>query len=254
MYIDNAEMLREIHLSKMSYCWFLRPEYSHFDIVVDDLSEVDRSTLARRQPLGPWMRPPEPVVRVRTCGHIPAEYVDPRSGRPLLRHLRFVPFRHYALRIDGTVEEVGRSHWIGDPHTGRFSCDHGSLTRRLVEILVALVRNYSRRANWRGYTWVDDMRSEALLSLTEAALKFDEGVSSNPFGYYTRVAQNAFRGVLAREERQLGIKDAIMESNGYAPRFDTQAQRDVENNTIYYGDAVSVPITEEVLREIGRRR
>lgn len=257
MYIDNDEVLREIHLSKYSYCWFLRPEYSHFDLVVGDLSEVDRRDIVRRQPLGPWMRPPEPVVRVRDFSHIPPEYIDGKTGRPRLRDLRFVPFRHFALRLDGSVIEVGRSHWKGDPETGCFSCDHGRLTDRLVRILEMLVRNYSRRSNWRGYTWIDDMRSEALANLAEAALKFDEGVSNNPFGYYTRVAQNAFRGVLAREDRQLAVRDMIMEANGYSPRFDTQAERDIRNNAVYYGDAVRVELTEDVIRELreqARRR
>ena len=251
MYLDNREILREIHLSKISYCWFLKPCYSHIDDVVDDLSEVDPSKIQRRQPLGPWLRPPERVVRLRTWEHIPPEYIDQSRGRPILRHLKFTPFKHYAVYRDGRMVEVGRSHWIGTPENGHFCCTHGSLTPRLVQMLRHLVANYARRANWRNYSWIDEMRDEALANLIEAALKFDEGKSYNPFGYYTRIAQNAFRGVLAREEKQLDIRDRIMEENGLSPRFDTQVARELEGRETAYDPGRRIPITDDVLKEIG---
>ena len=34
-YLNNKDILKEIHLSKNSYCSFLKPEYHHYDVIID---------------------------------------------------------------------------------------------------------------------------------------------------------------------------------------------------------------------------
>ena len=33
-YLNNKDILKEIHKSKLTYCWFASPEDSNYDIIV----------------------------------------------------------------------------------------------------------------------------------------------------------------------------------------------------------------------------
>jgi hypothetical protein len=80
------------------------------------------------------------------------------------------------------------------------------------------------RSNWRGYTYVDEMRSQALLQLTMIGLQFDESKSQNPFAYYTAAITNSFTRVLNIEKRNQNIRDDILELNNMTPSLTRQMQ------------------------------
>lgn len=84
-----------------------------------------------------------------------------------------------------------------------------SLTPELVNMLVLLVDKYASRWNWRGYSFIEDMKSEALLSLCQNALKFNPEKSDNGFGYYTQIIKYAFLTYMDREGKQSKIRDQI---------------------------------------------
>lgn len=73
-----------------------------------------------------------------------------------------------------------------------------------------------------GNTYVDEMKSTALLQLSQIGLQFDESVSSNPFAYYTMALQNSFTRVLNIEKRNQNIRDDILEMNDFSPSFSRQ--------------------------------
>ena len=39
-YLNNKDLLREIHLSKNSYCSYSKPEYHQYDFIVDYLDNA----------------------------------------------------------------------------------------------------------------------------------------------------------------------------------------------------------------------
>jgi hypothetical protein len=39
-YLNNRDMMREIHRSKISYCWFADAKYHNYDVICQDLGEV----------------------------------------------------------------------------------------------------------------------------------------------------------------------------------------------------------------------
>jgi len=45
-YLTNKDLLREIHLSKITYCSFSKPEFSEYDIIVTNLEKINIRTIA----------------------------------------------------------------------------------------------------------------------------------------------------------------------------------------------------------------
>jgi hypothetical protein len=123
---------------------------------------------------------------------------------------------------------VARSHWQGDLITGEFCVKHGKLTNKLGTMFLKLVERYSHRSNWRGYTYVDEMRGQALVQLSQVGLQFNEAKSDNPFAYYTAAVNNSFTRVLNLEKRNQLIRDDILIEHGHLPSFGRQLAHEEE--------------------------
>jgi hypothetical protein len=167
------------------------------------------------------------VVRVMTWDHIPLAPGRKNNPKSLADHrskVNFPPFKHFVINEDGSWREVLRSHWLGDLQTGEFSVDHGQITNRLGAMFLKLCERYSLRSNWRGYSYVDEMRGQALIQLTQIALQFDEGKSQNPFAYYTAAVTNSFTRVLNVEKRQRDIRDDMLQETGQMPSWTRQME------------------------------
>jgi hypothetical protein len=136
--------------------------------------------------------------------------------------LNFPPFEHYRLDDQKKPYIVGRSHWRGDLATGEFCREHGNMTRKLAQMFIKLCERYATRSNWRGYTYNEEMRGQALLQLSQIGLQFDESKSQNPFAYYTAAITNSFTRILNIEKKMQNIRDDILEINGLNPSWTRQ--------------------------------
>ena len=87
-----------------------------------------------------------------------------------------------------------------------------------------LVDRYGHRGNWRGYTYLEEMKSQALLQLSQVGLQFDESRSDtpNPFAYYTQTITNSFMRILNIEKKNQNIRDDILEMNNLSPSYSRQ--------------------------------
>jgi hypothetical protein len=152
------------------------------------------------------------------------EYDEPVVVKGVTKYTKvnFPPFQHYKVDVEGTPVCVGKSHWKGDVEKGKFSKDHGTMTNKLAHMFIKLCERYATRSNWRGYTYNDEMRSQALLQLSQIGLQFDEAKSQNPFAYYTAAITNSFTRVLNIEKRNQNIRDDILEMNNYSPSYTRQ--------------------------------
>ena len=74
--------------------------------------------------------------------------------------------------------------------------------------LMKIVENFGHRRNYSGYTYLDDMRSEALLTCMKYIHNFDRTKSDNAFSYVTAIIDNAFKNFLKREKNQRNIRQA----------------------------------------------
>jgi len=263
-YLNNKDILKEIHKSKMTHCYVEDERYYHYDIILDDVKQITKKTVqeakqnqaSRRQSEAyaeamsthdkkDYRNKPkqkdfaididtiaddEVVFRVMTYEHIPEDperKKNPKTVADEHSKVNFPPFKHYAYQ-SGNLKEVARSHWIGDLVNGEFSTTHGKLTNKLGTMFLKLVERYSHRSNWRGYTYVDEMRGQALLQLSEVGLKFNEAKSDNPFAYYTAAITNSFTRVLNREKRNQTIRDDILIDTGHLPSFGRQIAHEEE--------------------------
>lgn len=287
-YLNNKDILKEIHLSKNSYCSFVSPEIHQYDIIIDyndnkslednlefasrpeTIIKAKESRAARlssdaKEKIDPETIPTTDLVfRVMTWDHVPIAPKQPRktvkkkSAKDIFEfentepenifvelddaaaneiddmvHVRvnFPPFQHFKLNENNSFVCVGKSHWKGDMVTGEFTKDHGQITNKLAKMYLMLCEKLALRYNWRGYTYVDEMKNTAILQLTYVGLRFNEAKSANPFAYYTAAVTNSFCRVLNSEKRNQNIRDDILEMNGLSPSWSRQFSSDYSGSS-----------------------
>ena len=252
-YLNNKDMLKEIHKSKTSFCSFIEPEYNQYDIILTDLDKINIRTVAEakrnkakrlqhldfeaRKLAGEKvklaqceidyrkMEKEDLIFRIMTFDHIPEEpgrKKNPKTIADTKVKLNFPPFQHYKFNEDGELIVVGKSHWVGGMENGYFSMKHAKATNELARMWIKLCERYATRGNVRGYTYNDEMRGQAILQLSQIGLQFDESKSNNPFAYYTAAVTNSFVRVINLEKRNQNIRDDILEMNDMNPSYTRQ--------------------------------
>jgi len=90
-------------------------------------------------------------------------------------------------------------------------------TNRLVEIIVLTVGRVATLTQFRHYTYLDDMKAEAIYQSVRGFTKFDlsktndAGQSLSSFSYLSQIIHNAFKQILKKEKRNRDIKDLAIE-------------------------------------------
>ena len=257
-YLNNRDLLAEIHKSKNTYCSYVSDDDSQYDYIVTDVKKINNTAVAqarklkakrltqeaweaakaaggKRQKMSDFtvsarkIDKTDLVFRVMTFDHIPADgdrKKNPKSRADHHSKVNFPPFQHYRLDTKGNPVCVGKSHWIGGMSNGYFSVDHGQMTNKLALMYMKLCERYGTRSNWRGYTYNDEMQSQALMQLSQIGLQFDESKSDNPFAYYTAAITNSFTRILNIEKKNQNIRDDIMEMNGMMPSYTRQSKNE----------------------------
>ena len=253
-YLNNRDLLAQIHASKNTYCSYLAPEDAQFDLIVPNLKKINASAVAmarkakaKRLTQEAWETAKESglkkiklvdytvsprkidktdlVFRVMMFDHVPLDSERKKNPKQTSDHhtkVNFPPFQHYRLDEKNKPQCVGKSHWIGGMDNGYFSCDHGKMTNTLAMMYMKLCERYGTRSNWRGYTYNDEMQSQALMQLSQIGLQFDESKSDNPFAYYTAAITNSFTRILNIEKKNQAIRDDLLEYNSMMPSFTRQ--------------------------------
>ena len=252
-YLNNKDILKEIHKSKSKFSSSVDPEYAQFDIILDDIDKINIRTIAEakrnkakrlsdadyqaRKLAGEKVKQAdcevdykkitkeELIFRIMTFEHIPDEpgrKKNPKTVADTKIKLNFPPFQHYKFNDEGELVLVGKSHWVGGMDNGHFSKSHAQATEKLARMWMKLCDRYATRGNVRGYTYNDEMRGQAILQLAQIGLQFDESKSNNPFAYYTAAVTNSFVRVINLEKRNQNIRDDILEMNDMNPSYTRQ--------------------------------
>jgi hypothetical protein len=253
-YLTNKDLLKEIHLSKNTYCSYTDKAFADYDLIIPNLSKVNIRTVAdakrnrasrlaklaheaavlatgKKQSAKEFeidykkIQKTDIVFRVMTFEHVP---LAPGRKKTLKNtadsheKVNFPPFQHWKFDDNNNLILVGKSHWKGDFTTGTFNKEHGQMTNNLARMFIKLCERYATRGNVRGYTYNDEMRGQAILQLTQIGLQFDESKSDNPFAYYTAAVTNSFVRIINIEKRNQNIRDDILEMNGMNPSWTRQ--------------------------------
>ena len=264
-------MLKQIHISKSNYCWFEdRDKHHQHDIIlystkeIPDAVEQARQNKAKRLQKLAWdanedkkkkqvdfevdptsFTEDEIVFRVMGFDHIPDEPGRKANPKTVADHkvkLPFPAFKHYTY-TGKKINEVGISHYNKEKE---FDLSAGKITAVLATMYIKLVERYSQRSNWRGYTYIDEMRGQALLQLAQIGLQFNEDKSDNPFAYYTTVVNNSFTRVLNIEKKNQGIRDDLLEKAGQAPSWTRQLAHEMKSQERWQ-KVVKTKITDDAI-------
>ena len=263
-YLNNRDLLKEIHNSKNTYCSYVDEDVDNqYDIILPSLDKVNIRTVAQAKrnradrlaklayteaiESGKKVKQAEfaidwkkvdkydLVFRIMTFDHVPLEPGRKKNPKQQADHhtrCNFPPFQHFRFNDKDELIIVGKSHWEGGMENGYFNKDHGKINNNLAKMFMKLCERYATRSNWRGYTYNDEMRSTALLQLSQIGLQFDESKSQNPFAYYTAAITNSFTRVLNLEKRNQIIRDDILEEAGLNPSYTRQTENEIKSGKL----------------------
>jgi hypothetical protein len=281
-YLNNRDLLAEIHRSKNSFSSFIKPEYSQHDLILPNIDKINRLTiseakknrakrlgleafvkarldgdkkikLAECTPDSKTIAKTDVVIRIMTFEHIPLAPGRKKTTKTTAdshEKVNFPPFQHWKFE-DAEAEKpvcVGKSHWKGPLDTGHFSKEHGRITENLGKMYIKLSERYAQRSNWRGYTYVEEMKGQAILQLSQIGLQFDESKSENPFAYYTAAVTNSFTRILNIEKKMQNIRDDMLQENGLTPSSTRQNKEQFAEETARqaeYYKSFRMPKSEE---------
>lgn len=249
-YLNNKDMLVEIHKSKNTFCSYVESEYADYDIILPSLDKINIRTVAEAKKIKAKklsqqvyedaklsgskvkmadfevdyrkIKKTDIIFRIMMFDHIPEEpgrKKNPKTVADTKTKLNFPPFQHWKYNDRDELICIGKSHWSGGMENGYFTKDQGRATNKLAMMWMKLVDRYATRGNVRGYTYNDEMKGQAILQLSQIGLQFDESKSNNPFAYYTAAVTNSFVRVINLEKRNQNIRDDILEMNDLDPSY-----------------------------------
>lgn len=285
-YLNNKDLLAEIHKSKASFSSYTSPDYVQHDIILPSLDKINIRTLAdakrtraKRMGLAAFnaariagdkkvklieltpdyktIKKTDLVIRIMTFEHIPLAPGRKKTTKTTAdahEKVNFPPYQHWKFDENDNLECVGKSHWKGGVKAGKFSKDHGRITENLGKMYIKLSERYAQRSNWRGYTYIEEMKGQAILQLSQIGLQFDESKSENPFAYYTAAVTNSFTRILNLEKKMQNIRDDLLEENGLTPSMTRQGKQEFAEETARQAELykkMRMPKSEVVLDENG---
>jgi len=283
-YLNNKDLLAEIHKSKATFSSYTSKDYVQHDIILPSLDKINIRTLAdakrsRAKRMGllafatarlagdkkvklaevtpdyKTIKKTDLVIRIMTFEHIPLAPGRKKTTKTTAdahEKVNFPPYQHWKFDENDNLECVGKSHWKGGIKTGKFSKDHGRITENLGKMYIKLSERYAQRSNWRGYTYIDEMKGQAILQLSQIGLQFDESKSENPFAYYTAAVTNSFTRILNLEKKMQNIRDDMLEEAGLTPSMTRQGKQEFAEETARQAELykkMRMPKSEEVVED-----
>jgi len=169
-YLNNRDLLAEIHRSKCSFSSFTLPEHQQYDIILTSLDKINIRTVAdakraRAKRLGiaaftaarmsgdkktklaectpdyKTIPKTDVVIRIMTFEHIPLAPGRKKTVKNTAdshEKVNFPPYQHWKFNDEDELICVGKSHWKGSVEKGHFSKDHGRITENLGKMFIKL--------------------------------------------------------------------------------------------------------------------
>jgi hypothetical protein len=98
------------------------------------------------------------------------------------------------------------------------------------DCFLKIATHLSYRPNFINYMYKEDMISDGVENCVQYIDNFNPEKSKNPFAYFTQIVYYAFLRRIAKEKRQMDIKDKIIEKSGFDQVFHSD---DNSNDSVY---------------------
>jgi hypothetical protein len=99
-----------------------------------------------------------------------------------------------------------------------------AMTLTLAKMFMLLVERIGQKPNWANYSYIQELKQEALVNLVSKWYKFDCEKYDKPFAYFSTVVERSFIGQLNKEKKPQKIKDALLADQGAMPSFRAQEE------------------------------
>lgn len=110
----------------------------------------------------------------------------------------------------------------------------------IVYSIMSIPENLISKSNFNGYTFKEDMISDAIENILKYCRNFDPEKSKNPFAYFTQIAYYAFVRRILKEKQQTQIKYKLLKEKFGEEFFSLEEQNS--------DDLFNIPFLE-ILRE-----
>lgn len=85
----------------------------------------------------------------------------------------------------------------------------GVVSEELGGMLLKIADNFANKGSFHGYTWIEDMKQEAMFTCIRYMHNFDpmRYKRPNPFAYFTSIIKNSFLNYIRKQKKHSQIKD-----------------------------------------------
>lgn len=94
------------------------------------------------------------------------------------------------------------------PHIYKYR-ETGVVSEELGKMLLMIADNFANKGSFRGYTWIEDMKQEAVFTCVRYIHNFNpmKYKRPNPFTYFTTIIQRSFLNYIRKQKKHSKIKD-----------------------------------------------
>jgi hypothetical protein len=96
---------------------------------------------------------------------------------------------------------------------------NGEMSKELVKMFQTLCDRYGAKANFGGYSYIDDMKAYAMYMLVRTWKAFKCEKSQNPFAFFTQCIKHSFIQCLNKERNERDIRDQLLIDAGLNPSY-----------------------------------
>lgn len=101
------------------------------------------------------------------------------------------------------------------------------ITEELGRMIFEISKNFASKGSYSGYTWKEDMISEAVLTCLKYMHNFDPNKQKypNPFAYFTTIIYHSFLNYIKKQKKHSEIKDVcykqihLLEEDNYSDYY-----------------------------------
>lgn len=115
------------------------------------------------------------------------------------------------------------------------------------DCFLKIATHLSYKPNFVNYMYRDEMISDGIENCLQYIHNFDPDKSSNPFAYFTQVIYFAFLRRIAKEKKQMEIKNKMIERTGYDHVMYTESfEGDLSGLNQNYSDMTGIKESLEI--------